>query len=296
MDGRAMLREMADFGFEYVELSHGIRITLMPGILQGLEEGIVKVSSTHNFCPLPPGIAQAAPNLFEPSAPDARERYQWHRNTMRSLDFAAQVRARALVCHLGSVKFFLFNPAARLEHYRNSHPDAVLAEDKRYQALLAKSHSKLRARMGPYWERAQMCVREILDYAAQRGVTLGLENRETFCELPLDADFPGFLSSLPEGAPAGYWHDCGHACLKGGLGLLDQREQLERNAGRLVGFHLHDVNAEGQDHQAVGSGRIDFKMVSEFWRPHHLLTLELSPRASADDVRSSKERIEALIG
>src|SRR5208283_1404656 len=100
-----MLREMADFGFEYVELSHGIRITLVPGILQGLEEGIVKVSSTHNFCPLPPGIAQAAPNLFEPSAVDARERHQWLRNTKRSLDFAAQVRARVLVCHLGSVKF-----------------------------------------------------------------------------------------------------------------------------------------------------------------------------------------------
>jgi hypothetical protein len=55
------------------------------------------------------------------------------------------------------------------------------------------------------------------------------------------------------------------------------------------------VNAEGQDHQAVGSGMIDFKMVSAFWRPHHLLTLELGPRATVDDVRLSKERIEALM-
>jgi sugar phosphate isomerase/epimerase len=291
-----MLREVADYGFEYVELSHGIRITLVPGILDALKEGIVKVSSTHNFCPLPPGVSQAAPNLFEPSALEPREHYQWLRNTKTSIDFAAQVKAQILVCHLGSVRFFFFNPAVRLERYRHRHPDAVLAEDKDYQTLLAKALAKLRARMGRYWERTQASVKEVLEYAAQRGVRLGLENRESFAELPLDADFPAFLSSIPEGAPAGYWHDCGHACIKSDLGLLNHREQLEKNAGRLIGFHLHDVNAKGQDHQAVGSGKIDFKMVSEFWRPHHLLTLELSPRASPDDVRVSKERIEALMG
>ena len=33
-DGYEMLKEMADLGFEYVELSHGIRITLVEGILK----------------------------------------------------------------------------------------------------------------------------------------------------------------------------------------------------------------------------------------------------------------------
>jgi len=37
-------------------------------------------------------------------------------------------------------------------------------------------------------------------------------------------------------------------------------------------------------------------MVSGFWRPEHLLVLELSPRVAVEDVRASKERIEALIG
>jgi sugar phosphate isomerase/epimerase len=290
-----MLQEIADLGFQYVELSHGIRITLVPGILQGLEEGLVRVSSTHNFCPLPPGVAQAAPNLFEPSATDAREHFQWLRNTRRSLDFAAQVKARVLVCHLGSVRFFFFNPAVALERYLRGHPGTVPTEDKRYQTLLAKALAKMRGRMGKYWERTQSSVKEILDYAAQRGVSLGLENRERLTELPLDADFAGYMAGFPEGAPAGYWHDCGHACLKSRLGLLDQREHLEKNAGRLIGFHLHDVNAEGQDHQAIGSGMIDFKMVSEFWRPHHLLTIELGPRATTEDVRVSKQRIEALM-
>jgi len=102
-----MLREMADLGYEYVELSHGIRITLVPGILKAVEEGIVKISSTHNFCPLPTGVVQAAPNLFQPSVTEHREHDQWLRHTKRSIDFAAQVKAQVLVCHLGSVTFFL---------------------------------------------------------------------------------------------------------------------------------------------------------------------------------------------
>jgi sugar phosphate isomerase/epimerase len=295
-DGYAMLQEMAALGFEHVELSHGIRILLLPGILQAVEEGVVKISSTHNFCPLPAGVLKAAPNLFEPSNSDPREHQQWLRQTKRSLDFARQVKARALVCHLGSVTFFWLNPGARLRTYQEKHPELMAAEDKRYQAKLAKALAKIRRRMPPYWARTQASVREVLGYASTQGVLLGLENREKLEELPLDADYPGFLASLPAGAPAGYWHDTGHAQLKQNMGVIDHREQLEKNASRLIGFHLHDVNAEGDDHQAVGSGKIDFKMVSTFWRPEHLLTLELGPRTTVDEVRSSKERLEALIG
>jgi sugar phosphate isomerase/epimerase len=290
-----MLQEIAGFGFEYVELSHGIRITLVPGILQALEDRVIKVSSTHNFCPLPAGVLQAAPNLFEPSAREPREHYQWVRHTKRSLDFAAQVHSKILVCHLGSVIFFWFNPGARIRRYVEKHAGFVPAQDQKYQALLAKSTAKLRERLPPYWEQTQASVKEILDYAGQKGVTLALENREKFEELPVDVDFPVFLAGLPPGAPAGYWHDTGHAHIKEQEGLLQHREFLEQNAPRLIGFHLHDVSPEGRDHQAVGSGKIDFQMVSRFWRPEQTLVIELSPRATADDVRASKARIEELL-
>jgi sugar phosphate isomerase/epimerase len=290
-----MLQEMAGFGFEYAELSHGIRITLVPGILQALEDRVIKIASTHNFCPLPAGVLQAAPNLFEPSSREPREHYQWVRHTKRSLDFAAQVKAKILVCHLGSVIFFWFNPGAKIRKYVESHEGFVPAEDPKYQALLAKSMKKLRDRSPPFWAQTQASVKEMLDYAAQKGVQLALENREKFEELPLDADFPAFLASLPPNAAAGYWHDTGHAHIKEQEGLLRHEEQLEKNASRLIGFHVHDVSADGRDHQAVGSGKIDFRMVSRFWRPDQTLVLELSPRASEEDVRTSKARIEELL-
>lgn len=289
-----MLREAADLGFEYVELSHGIRISLVPGILQAVQEGVVKVGSAHNFCPLPAGVTQAAPNLFEPSALDPQGHSQWVRHTKRSLDFAAQVKAQVLVCHLGSVVFFWFNPGARLRRYVESRPDFSAASDPAYPALRERALARVRKRMPRYWAQTQASVVSMLAYATERGVKLGLENREKLEELPLDADYPGFLSGLPPGAPAGYWHDTGHARLKEQEGLLDHREHLEKLAPHLLGFHLHDVNAERQDHQPIGTGSIDFGMVSRFWRPHHLLVLELSPRIKREDVIRSRERLDEL--
>src|SRR5256885_7101755 len=73
-DGAAMLREIRDMGFEYAELSHGIRISLLPGILQAVDAGEIKISSLHNFCPLPMGVEHAAPNIFKFTADNPRER------------------------------------------------------------------------------------------------------------------------------------------------------------------------------------------------------------------------------
>jgi sugar phosphate isomerase/epimerase len=291
-----MLREIADLGFSHVELSHGIRITLVPGVLRAVEEGVIKVASTHNFCPLPTGILQAAPNLFEPSDRDHREHDQWLRHTKRSIDFAAQVGAKAIVCHLGSVHFFWFNPARDVRRYLHEHPEAGRANDPKYRALLEKSLAKLRKRMGPFWEQTKASIGEVLQHATDKGVKLGFENRERFEELPVDADHNELLQAFPATAPVGYWHDTGHADIKEGMGLLNHREHLQKLQGRTLGFHLHDVSAQGQDHQPVGAGHIDFKMVSSFWRPEHLLTIELSPRVTKEDVLASKRRVEALLG
>lgn len=292
-----MLHEMAELGFSHVELSHGIRITLVPGIMRAVQEGVVKISSTHNFCPLPTGVAQAAPNLYEPSAQDQREHEQWVRHTKRSIDFAAQMKGQVLVCHLGSVRFFWFHPARAIRRYLLKHPDAgYTRSDAKYQAVLEKSLAKLRKRMPPFWTQVKRGLHQILDYARQKNIQLGLENRERFEELPLDSDHLELLEDFGAAEPVGYWHDTGHAEIKESLGLVQHRMQLEKLSRRTLGFHLHDVDAQGRDHQSIGEGRVDFAMVSRFWRPEHLLILELSPRVSMEQVRLSKQRLEALIG
>jgi sugar phosphate isomerase/epimerase len=260
-----------------------------------MDEGFIQVSSTHNFCPLPTGIMQAAPNLFEPSCSDPQEHDQWLRQTKRSLDFGQQLRARVLVMHLGSVKFFWLNPVHKLDAYFEKHPGVKLADDKRYLVLRDKVLKKLQQRKPAFWAQVKASIEEVRAYAAERGIALGFENREDVAELPLDGEFDELLSSVAQPNTAGYWHDTGHAHIKEQLALLNHREHLEKNAPRLIGFHLHDVSAAGRDHQPVGSGEIDFEMVSSFWKPHHLLTLEFGPRITVEAVKESKERVEALI-
>jgi len=290
-----MLREMADMGFNWVELSHGIRITLVPGILKAVEDGVVKVASCHNFCPLPTGVMHAAPNLYMPSSADPRERDQWLRHSKRTIDFAAQVKARKVVMHLGCVEYFWFNPARKVDRYLDAHPGTDLAKDAAYQKLLAKSLAKLKERMPVYWENTKQGLTTLLPYAAEKGVTLGFENREKMDELPLDADHPALIAAMASPGVCGYWHDTGHAQIKQDMGLINHREHLEKNAPNAIGFHLHDVSADGRDHQAIGSGKIDFEMVSGFWRSEHTLVIELSPRLTPVEVLASKQRVDELV-
>ncbi len=295
-DGYEMLVEAREMGFDYVELSHGTRIVLVEGILRAVQEGVVKVSSTHNFCPLPMGINHSAPNLFEPSVRQSQEHDQWLRHTKRSIEFTAKVGADAMVTHLGSVHFFWTNPVRKIRRYLHAHPDTKVAEDAAFRKVLEKACLKLRNRMPAYWDQVKQSLEEVRSHALEHGVTLGCENREKFQELPVDADFPAFLAELvKEGkSHCAYWHDTGHAALKQNMGLIDHREHLEQNVDRLIGWHLHDV-ADNDDHQPIGYGDIDFDMVSEFWRPEHKLTLELSPRVTPQHVKESRDRVTELI-
>src|SRR5882757_5986539 len=103
-DGRAMLREIRDLGFEYAELSHGTRISLLPGIIEAVEAGEIKISSLHNFCPLPMGVNHSAPNLYRLTAEKNAERENAYRYTRKTIEMAARVKAPLVVLHYGSME------------------------------------------------------------------------------------------------------------------------------------------------------------------------------------------------
>src|SRR5262249_14895745 len=103
-DGRAMLREIRELGFEYAELSHGIRLILVPGILDSVAAGEIKISTVHNFCPLPIAVQTASPNLYKFSAADDQERQLAVKHTLKTFEFASRVKASLVVLHLGSIE------------------------------------------------------------------------------------------------------------------------------------------------------------------------------------------------
>ena len=292
-DGYEMVQEMRELGFKRIELSHGIRISLVAGILKAVEEEIIEISSVHNFCPLPNMVQHAAPNLYEPSSKDVRELNLWNRYSLQTLDFAMKVGAPRIVMHSGSIHFFFRSPEAQLDKWIGASGLEAneLSANEDFQKRRDRAMKQIRRRAPAWLDRTRESYEKLFQPLREQGIRLGIENRESLEELPLDADFDDFLISLGEDAPVGYWHDAGHAQIKHQLGLLDHAEHLAKMAPKLIGFHLHDVSEKGKDHQPPGTGTNDFKMIASHVRPEHTLVLELSPSLSSDQVRASRDYI-----
>ena len=288
-DGRAMLREIRSLGFEYAELSHDTRISLMPGILEAVDAGELRISSLHNFCPLPMGVNRAAPNLYQFSAQWPRERELALRYTLKTFDFAVRVKAPVVVLHLGSIE---------LKNYTDKLLELAgrgEKESKKYGKLCAELDQKREARKTPFMERTCELLKQLLPEAASRGLRLGAENRMALEELPLESDFKFLFRDLAS-PNLGYWHDTGHAQIKENLGFIHHAMHLESQRERLLGFHIHDVQFPGRDHCAPGSGNVDFAALKPLVKPEHIKVFEFSPTLSLEQARAGIEHIKQLWG
>lgn len=284
-----MLREIRSLGFERAELSHGIRISLLPGIIEAVEAGEIKISSLHNFCPLPMGVNHAAPNLFMFSSTDTRERENAWRHTVKTIETAARLQAPAVVLHMGRIE---------MKEYTDRLLDMIqrgLKESPKYTALCEEVMEKREKKKERNMEHASQMLERIATLADQHGLKLGIENRQALEEIPLDSDLDLFL--LHFNRPAiGYWHDCGHAQIKQNLGFIDHRLHLASLAPRLLGFHIHDVDYPGRDHRAPGTGTIDFASLKPMVKPGHIKVFEFSPSLSPEEAAAGIAFIKQVWG
>jgi sugar phosphate isomerase/epimerase len=288
-DGRAMLREIRELGFEYAELSHGTRISLVPGILEAVEADEIKISTLHNFCPLPMGVNNSAPNLFQFSAERPRERELAERYTLKTFEFAQRVKAPLVVLHLGSVE---------MKNYTDKLLELVARGEKetsKYEKLCAELDEKREAKKGPFFERTKEMLKRLLPEAEARGIMLGVENRQAVEELPFESDFQFLFRELASTRLA-YWHDTGHAQIKENLGFIFHRMHLESMRDRLFGFHIHDVQFPGRDHCAPGTGTIDFEALKKWVKPEHIKVFEFSPSLTVEEVKKGVERVKGIWG
>ena len=284
-----MLEEIRSLGFEYAELSHGVRISLLPGVLDAVAAGVIKISTLHNFCPLPIGVNHAAPNIFKFSSPDRRERDNAFKHSIKTLDTAARVGAKLVVLHTGAVE---------MKDYTDKLIDMVgegQKESTKFQKLCDECVNKRESRKEDPMRFATEIIQQLAEQAKQRGLKLGIENREALEEIPFESDFNFFLREFdPE--TVCYWHDCGHAQIKHNLGFIDHMIHLENMEERLAGFHVHDVQFPGRDHCPPGSGIIDFAAIGRLVKPEHIKVLELSPGLSLEDVQRGTAHIKSIWG
>jgi sugar phosphate isomerase/epimerase len=284
-----MLEEIRALGFEYAELSHGIRISLLPGILDAVDSELIKISTVHNFCPLPLGLDRPAPNIFQFSADNPRERDNAFKHTIKTIETAERLEARLVVLHMGSVdmKDYTDKLIGLIEDEKKDTP--------KFQKLCEEVERKRQDKKERYVNASQEMLKRLVPEAEKRGVLLGIENREALEEIPFDDELEYWFRDF-DSPVVRYWHDTGHAQIKANLGFIDHVSQVDTLAPRLAGFHIHDVEYPGRDHQQPGTGCVDFASLKKYVTPEHIKVFEFSPNMEAAQAIAGIAHIKSLWG
>ena len=280
-DGATMLEELLEFGFDRLELGHGIRVSLMQGIQTLFDQGRVRFSSLHNFCPLPVEILKPSPDCLLFTSHREAERERAVRQTLQTIDFAERLGAPNVVLHCGRV---VMPPVtAQLIEWANSGRH-LSPEYARLKTRAVQQREKIAPK---HIARLKDCLTRIVEHAVAKGIRLGLESRQAYEEIPSEREFDELLPLYPA-QTVGYWHDLGHVQTRHNLGFVDHAEWLAKIAPRLIGCHVHDVLWPGRDHQVpFAGGSVEYEKLIPLLPKETLFVWEVSPRRSREEIAES---------
>jgi sugar phosphate isomerase/epimerase len=282
-DGAEMLLEIkTELGFDLVELGHGIRISLMPGIQKMFDAGEIKFSSLHNFCPLPVEVMGASPDCYQFSSAREKERERAVKQTFQTIDFAERLGSPFVVMHLGEVPMSpITEPLIAL-----ANKGELLS--RKYVRRKIKAVEQREAIAPPYLERVKDCLGRILDYASSKTVRLGIEGRRGYEEIPTERELQILLDEM-NSPQLGYWHDFGHIQIKENLAFVDHAEWLRTIGPRTFGCHVQDCIWPAQDHQPPFTGDIELTKLVPLLPQDCVFVWEMSPRKTAEEIKRSVE-------
>ena len=276
-----MLREIkTELGFDSIELGHGTRLSLMPGIQKMFDSGQVRFTSLHNFCPLPVEVMVASPDCYQISAASLEERERAVKQTFQTIDFAERLGAPFVVLHLGQVKM---RPITD-QLIRMTKGGKYLS--RAYVRAKLKAVETRERRAPAHVQRVKDCLRRIVEHGASKNVRIALESRRGYEEIPSERELPSLLNELNSGQ-VGYWHDFGHSQIKENLGFIDHAEWLGAIGSRAFGCHVQDCVWPAKDHEAPFTGEIDFDKLVPLLPTNCLFVWEMSPNKTAEAIRES---------
>jgi sugar phosphate isomerase/epimerase len=275
--GAEIAADVLNLGFDGVELEYRMTEEIFRQ-MSPYFDGSLTVLSIHNFFPLPtvPGGQKGSGDLFLLSSPQEDERSKAVAYTIRSMDYAHQVGAKALVLHLGHVEM-----PGEVAIVSQRRPGGGRLNQVR-EAVTVSARRRREALRQPHLDAVFASLETLLPEAEKRGIRLGLENRYYFREIP-DVEEIGMILARFRGKHVGYWHDVGHAQVQEHTGIARHGELLEAYADDLIGVHLHDAVGL-DDHLAPGQGDVDFDALRPFLKSEHIKILEVHPKVSRKDL------------
>lgn len=267
-------------GFCRFELNHKISSELY----DQFESDHFYVSTVHEPCPTPYSYEVKKMRDYAISSLDEERRVASLEMIKRSIDLAVKLGAKSVVIHPGSI----VGDRKRDDRLRELFEQGLKGTPE-YEALRQETISHRAKEAGPFLEQTIKSLDELVAYSRGSGLLLAFENRYRYYDIPLPDEMELFLARYNE-EWIGFQYDTGHAFALDALGLVDQHEWLQRFSGRVIGVHYHDVIGI-TDHQPPGKGEVDFQEIAKYIPAHAHKTLEVSPHASLDELRSGMEEL-----
>ena len=249
----AFLDRAAELGYEAVEINHSMTAE-QAGAIMGYRR--LPVTGVHAPAPLERHPSAGWNRELNLAALDEVERalaVQYHR---ASIALAAEAGTTQVIVHLGGAGARLLPGERRLRSMYDRR-ESLPAE---WNAAIDDTLRERAAMIAPWLEQARRSLDEMAETAAARGVTLAIETRLHYHEIPLPFELATLLAPYPLDV-AGYQHDVGHAEMHHRLGLTDRSAWWDELGARLVGLHLHDVRGL-TDHRAPGNGDVDYEWLA----------------------------------
>lgn len=278
-----MVDEILELGFSELELSHGMTVAKLPGLRRAFADGRFTCIGVHNYFPSPVEVMIDAPDAYEFTSHRASDRERAMDMTLKTLEIAAEFKARYVVLHMGSVPM---KPRKWTKALTARVADGEL--DTPDFAAHRLAFVKKREKVGPlYYRRAIAALETLAEKAAELDLVLAVESRSRFEDVPTEREMLDLQAHFADHPNVRYWHDFGHVQLKHNLGLLDHAEWLERIQPHLYGAHVHDVQWPARDHRVPFTGELDYKTLLPLFPADAPMTWELSPTRKSEEIREA---------
>jgi len=286
-NGAAMIKEIKEAGFNTVELNFALTAKMVNDIAAAKDGLGMEVSSLHNMCPLPDEIpiSKASPDFYSLAAKDENQRSLAVAVARNTILYARKLSAKAVILHAG-----------RVEIKDRTRELASVFNDKDKAGLIISDMIKdRRLNRAGHLDSIVKSLKELVPYAKEAGVCLGIENRYYYREIPVEDEFEMLFNEFAAG-DIFYWHDAGHAEVFDRLGLSNHKDMLDKFSGRLLGMHLHDIIGLIDDHRSPGFGTFGFELLRPYIKADTIKVLEVHEPASADEIVRGAKYITKVLG
>jgi sugar phosphate isomerase/epimerase len=288
--GDAMLREIkTKLGFELIELDHGVRSSLMPGIRQVFDAEEIRFSSLYEFWPLPTKTPVASSDSYRFSAPSAEDRERAVTQAFQAIDLAAQLNATFVVLHLGNVNM---SPITNRLIAMAKAGSYLSREYVRMKISAVQEREKI----GPEClQRVKNCLLRVINYAAPKNIRIGLKARRDYEQIPTERELSELLEEM-NSPHLGYWHDFGHCQVKENLGFIDHAEWLRAVGPRTFGCHVQDCIWPAREGQLPFTGDVDFEKLVPLLPTNCLFVWQMKANTTVDAIRQSVQMWKERFG